>query len=311
MSADEHARLANSVLRVLNRIPTRPNLVMSFVDSEGITAKARLRPHEVVIEFGTANVLLVRDLSASIMSLPNTFQDIGDCAREDGARVPRRARFPVSLRDMLAVEGDYNFCAPICPMRASYVSGLVELALHGIMFHELAHILLGHLHVLERHEVPTLGKLAMEWSADAYAASLLAMSFSDKSLGGMDMVFRAFLFTSSMDYEMWQFGPVDSGNERVHPLPHHRILSAAASIQQVGARRGLRWEPKGSDLTDLIVAHRHITGSAVNVAYIEESFKKPDVQLLEYWQREIRPLAQEYALVPLLTTGPYDDYFYR
>lgn len=202
---------------------------------------------------------------------------------------------------------EYQFSSPLCDERRLYSNKLAKLAMYGIAFHELAHIVLGHLHVLENHSVPPIGIQAMEWSADVYAAKLLAQACSGRSSAGMDAVFRSLAVMLSTDRETWMAGH----SERTHPSPHHRIVFAMQTIGMVAAEQGFKWELRGRDAVDLILAHNHITGNTADIEYVIYSFKNPDLEPMEYWQREMSSLAEPYALVPLPTGGPYDDDLYR
>lgn len=66
--------LARVIGRILPRTSSQPALtnIIKFVDAKKLTARAKLCGGTMEIEFGASNILIARDLFASIFSLPES-----------------------------------------------------------------------------------------------------------------------------------------------------------------------------------------------------------------------------------------------
>jgi hypothetical protein len=313
---------------ILGGLPdaVRQGLTIDFlmVESELMSAHCRMlvsRPNYAIIMSEGAGLLLT-DYFCRVMSNPLCFTDIGNVGNETQSDPSvLNVYTDVNMLVEFGLGGSYSLPTPVDPDRRKYAILLTHLALVGIVMHEIAHIVQGHVDlVAARSETLTpRQRRALEDAADRYAVfKTISYAINSNWIGTpypfisgekaqMKAVLRALLSLHQFEAEGFYRTGFPPGL-RLHPLPRHRDFVIAEAFRFFCERITGR-HIDAHELVDAMVecdfARHYISLNHGEADYIEECMTTANSEdLLREWQVCLRPLLTPFSFSQLPTAGP-------
>jgi hypothetical protein len=126
-----------------------PHIIFNFMDSENIGGFTGKEGDTYYIAISDATELILKDLFLRMLSHPNILTKIGDPTKEHFSQPIPDYFFNIRQMVESGHKGNYSLVKPKDVAREQYAYHLTYLALDYLFFHELSHILFGHIDLLK------------------------------------------------------------------------------------------------------------------------------------------------------------------